>query len=100
MNRSSHALVGLVAAVLASTAGADVPTDREDYERRVRMLMQQQEEARREQARQRCEANRGVDCDTEEGLREWLLYDRTREEAVLDIVRQPGGASFGGVPAR
>lgn len=35
-----------------------------------------------EYARKRCEENRGVDCDTRDGLREWLAPERriTREE--------------------
>lgn len=35
----------------------------------------------RERAIERCIAERGVDCETEQGLREWLLQERTREEA-------------------
>ena len=38
-------------------------------------------------ARERCIEQRGVDCVTEQGLQEWLLLDRTREQAVLDNVR-------------
>jgi len=37
---------------------------------------------RRAQAIARCEAQRGVDCRTEEGLRVWLLQERSRAEAV------------------
>lgn len=37
-----------------------------------------------ERAKTRCRLNRGVDCDTPEGLKEWLLAERSREEAVLD----------------
>ena len=35
-------------------------------------------------ARERCKADRGVDCDTAKGLREWELLDRSRREAVQD----------------
>lgn len=35
-------------------------------------------------AKARCKANRGVDCDTPEGLKEWLLQERSREAAVRD----------------
>jgi hypothetical protein len=30
----------------------------------------------------RCKAQRGVDCDTPEGLHEWVLEERSRAEAV------------------
>ena len=35
-----------------------------------------------ERARKRCAENRGVDCKTKEGLREWLIQERpiTKEE--------------------
>jgi hypothetical protein len=46
-------------------------------------------QAQLERARARCIEQRGVDCDTLEGLREWMLLDRTREEAVLDQIRPP-----------
>lgn len=40
-----------------------------------------------------CRANRGVDCDTPQGLREWELLERSREQAVRDgsrrLVRPP-----------
>jgi hypothetical protein len=37
-----------------------------------------------ERAKTRCKLNRGVDCDSPEGLKEWILAERSREEAVLD----------------
>jgi len=37
-----------------------------------------------DRAQQRCGLNRGVNCDTPEGLKEWLLLERSREEAVRD----------------
>jgi len=43
---------------------------------------------RRAKALERCKANRGVDCDTPEGLREWLLQERTRREAVNEGSRR------------
>jgi hypothetical protein len=33
---------------------------------------------------ERCKAQRGVDCDTPEGLNEWRLQERSRSEAVKD----------------
>lgn len=37
-----------------------------------------------ERAKERCRLNHGVDCDTPEGLKEWLLQERSREEALRD----------------
>jgi hypothetical protein len=37
-----------------------------------------------ERAKARCTQNRGVDCDTPEGLKEWLLAERSREQAIRD----------------
>jgi hypothetical protein len=48
-----------------------------------------------EQARARCNANRGTDCDTLDGLQEWLLVDRSRADAVLDRVSPLGSTSAG-----
>ena len=46
-----------------------------------------------ERAVDRCKAQRGVDCDTPEGLKEWVLQERSRSEAVKDGSRVRGGAS-------
>jgi hypothetical protein len=35
-------------------------------------------------AKERCRLNHGEDCDTPEGLKEWLLLERSREEAVRE----------------
>jgi hypothetical protein len=37
-----------------------------------------------DRAKERCRLNHGVDCDTPEGLKEWLLLERSRGEAVRD----------------
>ena len=37
-----------------------------------------------ERAKERCRQNRGVDCDTPQGLKEWLLLERSRKEAVRE----------------
>jgi hypothetical protein len=37
-----------------------------------------------DRAKERCRLNHGVDCDTPEGLKEWLLLERSRKEAVRD----------------
>jgi hypothetical protein len=66
-----------------------------DPQRAAAARQQAEQQARIEQARERCLANRGADCDTMEGLREWLLLDRSRAEAVLDRVA-PGSSASGG----
>lgn len=35
-------------------------------------------------AKERCRLNHGVDCDTPDGLKEWLLLERSRKEAVRE----------------
>ncbi|MBV8031632.1 MAG: hypothetical protein JO035_09005 [Betaproteobacteria bacterium] len=69
-----------------------------DAMRRQQALAQQRDtEARIQRARDRCVANRGADCDTMEGLQEWLLLDRSRADAVLDRISPlQGSASTGG----
>lgn len=44
---------------------------------------------RADRAKERCTQNHGVDCDKPEGLEEWLLQERTRQEAVRDGSRHP-----------
>ena len=46
-----------------------------------------------ERAVDRCKAQRGVDCDTPAGLNEWLLQERSRQEAVRDGSRHKGGSA-------
>ncbi|MGH8687599.1 MAG: hypothetical protein ACREVQ_07815 [Burkholderiales bacterium] len=40
--------------------------------------------ARHSDAVARCEAQRGVDCHTAQGLHEWLLQERSRKEAEAE----------------
>jgi type II secretory pathway pseudopilin PulG len=54
---------------------------------------QQEMRRRTDRARATCIAQRGVDCDSEEGLQEWLILERSRAEAVLDRVYPPAGSS-------
>jgi hypothetical protein len=44
---------------------------------------------RADRAKERCRLNHGVDCGTPQGLKEWLLQERSREEAVRDGSRHP-----------
>ena len=43
---------------------------------------------RRARAIANCEANRGTDCRSEAGLREWELLERSRAEAVREGSRR------------
>ena len=69
-----------------------------DQERQFLARQQQVREAIIARARARCIEGRGVDCSSEQGLYEWALLDRTREQAVLDTLRpmEPYSAGFGG----
>ena len=53
-----------------------------------------------DRAKERCRLNHGVDCDTPEGLKEWLLQERSREEAVRDGSRHPRPVQPRAVPSR
>jgi hypothetical protein len=70
-----------------------------DRDRQALAQQQRLREAQLERARARCVEQRGVDCDTVQGLQEWMLIDRTREEAVLDQVRLPSGLGNETVPS-
>jgi hypothetical protein len=70
---------------------------------RERNLRTEQEQQRRVQnARENCVANRGVDCDSPQGLAEWVQLERSRAEAVLDRIAAPvaPGAASAGSSAR
>jgi hypothetical protein len=74
-------LVPLLAALaLPATAENTLP----ERERQMVAAQQRLEQERRERAQARCIEQRGVDCDTEQGLREWLLLEQSREEALLN----------------
>ena len=66
----------------------------EDRDRAVAAQRQAAQKASVDRARERCLANRGSDCDTMQGLDEWLLLDRSRSDAVLDRI-SPGSSSSG-----
>ena len=77
----------LVMALAAAALPALAQTQLTEREREMLARQQIQRDAMFAQARARCIEQRGVDCSTEQGLQEWLLLDRTREQAVLDNVR-------------
>jgi hypothetical protein len=80
--------VALQAGAQNSSGGASANQQALQAERERLMIMQAQrmQEDLRQRAQERCVAQRGTNCDTDEGLREWMLLDRTREQAVLDRV--------------
>src|SRR5258706_10752696 len=86
------AFLAAAAAVVVVSAHAEPVADRERAAAAQAQVAQQRQI---DQARERCIANRGADCDTLEGLREWLLLDRSRADAVLDRVypNASGGSS-------
>jgi len=87
----------LLLAFTAVPASADnVLTDRD---RQALAQQQRVREAQIERARARCIEQRGVDCATVQGLQEWMLQDRTREEAVLDQIRLPSALGVETVPS-
>lgn len=100
MNKTRAALTGLCIALAAIPAaagqsanvGADASVLRQ-VQREEQLRAQQQAQRRFERARRNCEANRGTDCETAAGLREWLLFERSRAEAVLDRVVPPSSRS-------
>ena len=95
MNRIVLAALVLVPALAFAQRAVNVDPAAIDQARRDRaMQLEQERDARIDRARQKCSANHGVDCDTMEGLQEWLLLDRSRAEAVLDRV-DPLNASTG-----
>jgi type II secretory pathway pseudopilin PulG len=77
----------LVMALAASALPALAENQLTDRDRQFLAQQQAQREAMYAAARARCIEQRGVDCVSEQGLQEWLLLDRTREQAVLDQVR-------------
>ena len=73
-----------VAAQMQSPAGKRVTTENQQADR----------------AKERCRLNHGVDCDTPEGLKEWLLLERNREEAVREGSRHLLPAQPSPAPSR
>lgn len=95
MKALAAAMCGLFIGTAAMIAGAQPvnmqadPSVLQVVQREERRRAEQEGQRRLERARQNCEANRGTDCGTAEGLREWLLLERSRAEAVLDRVLPP-----------
>lgn len=101
-NLRSGALGLLLFAVFVSASGPAMgqytARDRaqlEEAHRAEDLRARQDAERRLERARQNCAENRGVDCESPEGLREWLLLERSRAEALLDRIYPPQSSSAG-----
>lgn len=91
-------LVVLLAASVALPASAE-PLG--DPVRAQAAWLQAEQQRRFERAAEQCRLHRGTDCETPQGLQEWLLNERSRAEAVLDriapiTVAPPPVASSGG----
>ena len=72
-------LLALLALVLALPAAAQQPPPDSKAAEEAKRQREQ-----RERAVERCNANRGTDCTTDAGLREWLGQDRSRSEAEAE----------------
>jgi hypothetical protein len=96
--------LSLIAAVVAALpAVAAFPSAAEplaDPQRARAAAVQAEQQRRLEQAREKCLAHRGADCDTHAGLHEWLLQDRTREQAVLDRLGESSSTGSSSAPIR
>jgi type II secretory pathway pseudopilin PulG len=87
-----------LAAVAFPALGQYTDRDRqqlEDAQKEQALRAQLELQRRKERARANCIANRGVDCDSDEGLQEWLILERSRAEAVLDRINPPASSSAG-----
>jgi len=69
------AFVVLVALPAAQTQGASGSSSAQAAAEKARQ---------HERAVERCRQNRGIDCATPEGLKEWELLERSREEAIRE----------------
>ena len=91
--------LALIALPAAAQRASPSPAQSGDLLEQVRKeraaRTQQQIQERRDRARENCIANRGMDCDTDAGLQEWLILERSRAEAVLDRVSPEEAASAG-----
>ena len=83
----------IIAALVAVSVPAFAENQLTDQERAVITQQQRLLQASRERAQARCIEQRGADCATEQGLSEWMLLDRSREEAVLDRVNAGVGGT-------
>ena len=71
----------------------------EQAHREEALRAEQDAQRRLQRARQNCAANRGVDCQSPEGLREWLLLERSRADALLDRMYPLESSAGGSRPA-
>lgn len=80
MNLPSSLLVIAVAALIALPAAAETQAPVGGSSAQAAA----EKAPRHERAVERCRQNRGIDCVTPEGLKEWELVERSREEAIKE----------------
>jgi hypothetical protein len=71
MNRTTACLIPLLLASVAAFAADDTP----------RKPQSADSQARYAAARKKCQENRGTDCESRQGLREWVQQDRPISDA-------------------
>jgi len=69
-----------LAALMLATAALAQPA--------AKAAAQKERDARKDHAVENCKANRGVDCETPQGIKEWEMLERSRAEAVRDGSRR------------
>lgn len=92
--KTAQALAIALAVLVSAPATALAQNSSND---RAAAAKQQQ---RIDRARERCKLNHGVDCDTPEGLKEWVLQERSRQEAIRDGSRRRVPTQSGPAPSR
>jgi hypothetical protein len=71
MNRTTACLIPLLLASLTAFAADEKPRKQQSAESKARYAA----------AKKKCQENRGTDCESREGLREWMLQDRPISDA-------------------
>jgi hypothetical protein len=82
-----------IIAILLGACPAGAENTLTEQQRAQLAQQQRQLEQRKARAQARCIEQRGADCVTDQGLQEWMLLDRSREEAVLDTLRDSGAGA-------
>jgi aminoglycoside phosphotransferase (APT) family kinase protein len=100
-SRSKSVKAQVLAIALAVLMSAPVAAQTQNSASDRAAAKQQQ---RVDRAKERCRLNHGVDCDTPEGLKEWLLQERSRQRSGLSArgrhsraaaAREHPGQSYG-----
>ncbi|MGE5639160.1 MAG: hypothetical protein ACM30H_03635 [Clostridia bacterium] len=79
----SRVLLFLCVAASATAAAQSIPEGGSyGRDRQLDRPSRPERADRSAKARERCKADRGVDCDSAKGLQEWELLERSRQEAL------------------